>query len=107
MSTLTTIQQKAERYYSELRSLATKITKNEKATPPDFERLEKLFKIAGIDEFNIKSIYEGCGFESWAEYLSEKKCTSPDKIGAISCVDDQIWIAVRNIEIATRQSVYC
>jgi hypothetical protein len=107
MNTKTKIQEKAEKYYSELRSLATKITKNDKVAMADFERLEKLFKIAGIDEFNIKSIYDGCGFGSWSEYLSEKKCTSDRKSGAVSCVDDQIWIAVRNIELATRSEVYC
>lgn len=107
MSTKTEIQEKAERYYSELRKLAAKITNLEQVTESDFERLEKLFKIGGINEFNLKSIYEGCGFSSWSEYLSEKKYTSPSRYGAVSCVDDQIWIAVRNIELATRSEIYC
>jgi len=101
------IKLKAEAYYKELKSLASKIVNLDNVTNTDFERLEFLLKIGGINDNNIKSLYENCGFKSWDEYLSSKKYSMPEQYGAISCVDDKIWIFVRNIELATRQSVYC
>lgn len=102
----TATKDKAERYYGEMKKLAHKITNNENEVKlKDFERLEKLFRIGGISEINIQNLYENCGFESWKDYLAAKKYCLPEKDSEVSCVDDQIWLAVRSIELNTRHTV--
>ncbi len=59
------IKLKAESYYKELKDLAAKIVNLNNVSTADFERLEFLLKIGGINENNIKSLYENCGFKSW------------------------------------------
>lgn len=88
---------KIEEFQDELLRLSRRIRASNNPNIEDIKRLEYLFKLGGISEYNIESLYRNCGFYSWEEYIQSKYLRVPEKISSIHCVDDKIHIVASNI----------
>ncbi len=86
-----------EKFQKELINLSKEIRMNKELTNEKIERLEHLFKIGGVSEYTVESIYRNCGFNSWNEYVISKKSFIPEKASNVNCVDQKIQVVVSNI----------
>ena len=101
-------KQLAQRYFQEMNGLVKNITSVVGgADTASIERLVKLLKIGGLSDGLIKSIYLNCGFNSWNEYVQAKRNDYFSSVTSskVSCVDDKLWIAAKNIQWASRDVV--